>query len=135
MPPRLWLERSNVSWFLEVDAIDSYRTLLAEAEAVAAAEFERLFSEDAQLRAATVTISARRNGQMAPILSFALDRDRWRRNPNPSRWDRHATFYTASLGLLGFVDSPDRPARPRVPVESEEEFLERLEEDPAFRDD
>lgn len=76
---------------------EDYNALTRRAETAARSLAQRRFDTDILQTRVIVTILTENNGQIAPILTLDVNRNDWRRRPDPQVW---ATYYHSTRSLL-----------------------------------
>lgn len=77
---------------------ETYDTLIRRAEATARVLTQRSFNNDPALTDVSITITAEREGSIAPLLRLTASREQWRSHPEPEYW---TTYFETSRSLLG----------------------------------
>lgn len=90
---------------------ESYENILHRAEAVARATAQRSFDKDILVTEVSVIVNAENMGEVAPILSLEVTRDKWKQLPDPHRW---ATYFRTAKSLLFWQSDTITPSAPAV---------------------
>ncbi len=98
-PPaaQAYLARAEIS--LTRQGTETYAAMLRRAEAIARAAAQRTFDGDILVSSVSVTVIGQGSGAIAPLLRLEVDRNNWRRQPDPQFW---STYFPIAKPLLGF---------------------------------
>jgi hypothetical protein len=77
---------------------ETYDTLIRRAEATARVLTQRSFNNNLAVTDVSITITAEREGLVAPLLRLATTREQWNSRPEPQYW---TTYFKATRALLG----------------------------------
>jgi len=124
-------ERIERNFLINSNGIQSFETLIKYAENFAKNSIDQEFTTNPEATEVNLIILGEHQGQVVPLLRSTVSRSQWQQNSRMRLWTR---YFGSSAFLLGFRDTQPSPAstpqsRPLVG------FRERLENDPAFRDD
>lgn len=145
-------EVERMVYSLSVDDTQEFNDLIRQVESAVQAAIEQTFSTRSSVTEVSVQVIGDRNGEQVPVLTANVSRADWQRVPRIQAW---AQYYGMSpVALLGFRgEEPERPTRsisfgyvpPLEGISANEGRTgspqqlerreERLENDPAFRDD
>lgn len=95
----------NVSW----ETGEDYNALVRRAESAARASAQQQFDSDILLTRVIITVLGENGGETVPILMLDVNRNDWRRRPDPQYW---ATYYRTSRTLLNLDKPAARTAQP-----------------------
>jgi hypothetical protein len=84
---------------------EDYNALIRRAEDAARASAQQQFASDILLTRVIITVLGENGGDTVPLLRLDVNREDWRRRPDPQYW---ATYYRTSRALLDL--SPAAPA-------------------------
>lgn len=98
-PPAVHAYVSRIDVTLDVQAGETYETLLRRAESVARAAVQRSFDRDILITEVYAIVAGQRQGSTVQVLSIQVSRSQWRSHPDARRW---ATYYHSAKILLGF---------------------------------
>ncbi|MDC0835798.1 hypothetical protein POG22_22795 [Geitlerinema sp. CS-897] len=112
-PPRILAITERLDLPLQREPGESYVQMLQRAEDLAQREVQRLFDTDIVVSDVSVVVMGENNGLVAPLLSIDVRRDRWRQDPDVTRWAR---YYPNTRDLLGFNTIPAEPPPGEEPV-------------------
>lgn len=116
---------------LNSDKIQSFASLVQEAEELAKSAIAREFQESPKAREVSILILGDRNGQIVPVLRSRVSRSAWQQNPNIESWTRYFSNY--SEVLLSYKEPEEEPRAAPPPPPPNPDTL--IESDPGFRDD
>ncbi|HEY9621859.1 MAG TPA: hypothetical protein V6C78_15995 [Crinalium sp.] len=77
---------------------ETYDTLIRRAEATSRVLTQRSFDNNPAVTDVSITVTAEREGLIAPLLTLEASRDQWRSRPEPQYW---TTYFETSRALLG----------------------------------
>ena len=77
---------------------ETYQNMITRAEAAARAAAQRTFDQDILITEVSVIVSGQNYGAVAPILELRVNRQQWRKRPDPKVWAKY--FKTARYLLL-----------------------------------
>jgi hypothetical protein len=101
-------ETTNMLIPLNREPGETYDTLIRRAEATARVLTQRSFNNPA-LTDVSITITAEREGLIAPLLRLTVNRQQWRSRPEAQYW---TTYFETSRALLGLDSGGDGDALP-----------------------
>ncbi|NJO19331.1 MAG: hypothetical protein HC838_03595 [Spirulinaceae cyanobacterium RM2_2_10] len=92
-----YIARSEIS--LTRQGTETYTAMLRRAEAIARAAAQRSFDSDVLVSSVSITVVGQNSGAIAPVFRLDVNRNNWRRQPDPQQW---STYFPISKLLLGF---------------------------------
>ncbi len=95
----------TVNVTIDVQANETYDTLVRRAEAIARAATQRSFDRDILVTDVAIVVIAQNATSTVPVLSLTTTRSQWRGQPDARRW---ATYYRTAKALLGMNTAPAR---------------------------
>lgn len=133
-------ETKALNLLLNSDGIQTFETLLQQAQYVAKTSIEQEFTNPG-VTEVSVLISGEHNGQIVPILQSNVSRSQWQNDSRIHRWTRY--YFGSSGVLLGYynpaaspaIASPARPSPTPPSPGASTPVPYNIEDDPAYRDD
>lgn len=101
-------ETTNMLIPLNREPGETYDTLIRRAEATARVLTQRSFNNPA-LTDVSITVTAEREGLIAPLLRLTVNREQWRSRPEAQYW---TTYFETSRALLGLDNEAGGDALP-----------------------
>ncbi|MFH7244450.1 MAG: hypothetical protein ACHWZW_16565 [Spirulina sp.] len=96
-PPAAEAYSSRLNLFLVRESGESFETFLRRSEIIARAGVQRSFDSDVLMTEAIVTIIGESQGIAMPVLTVAVSRSDWQRQPDVLAW---VEYYPAARALL-----------------------------------
>ena len=88
---------------------ESFETMLRRSEAMARTFIQRSFDKNKSVTNVNLTVLGENQGSIAPIVSMRVNRQGWKRSPDPQMW---ATYFPNAQTLLGLPDSLTTATQP-----------------------
>lgn len=92
---------------------DSYTALVRRAETAARTATQRIFDSDILVSEVAVTVVGESGSSIVPILTLRVDRDQWRRRPDPQQW---STYFRSARSLLELGTPAGSPPTVSAPI-------------------
>lgn len=121
-------ETKSLNFTLSAEESQSFASLKEQAEILAVDVIQQRFQDNPQLMEIVVTIVGDRKAQQVPILQIKVTRSQWQQQPEIKLWSR---YFPGSATLLGYLN----PQITTPTVNTTPTRRQRIENDPAFRDD
>ncbi|AFZ13316.1 hypothetical protein Cri9333_2449 [Crinalium epipsammum PCC 9333] len=84
------------------NAGESFETMIRRSQAMAKTFIQRSFDKNKSVTNVNLTVIGENQGFIAPIVSMKVNRQGWKRSPNPQMW---ATYFPNAQTLLGLKNS------------------------------
>ncbi|HEY9691548.1 MAG TPA: hypothetical protein V6D15_05055 [Oculatellaceae cyanobacterium] len=88
---------------------ESFETMVRRSEAMARTFIQRSFDKNKVVTNVNLTVLGENQGFIAPIVSMKVNRQGWKRSPDPQMW---ATYFPNAQTLLGLQDNLVTAAQP-----------------------
>ncbi|MGB3207465.1 MAG: hypothetical protein WBB28_20970 [Crinalium sp.] len=88
---------------------ESFETMLRRSEAMAKTFIQRSFDKNKSVTNVNLTVLGENQGSIAPIVSMRVNRQGWKRSPDPQMW---ATYFPNAQTLLGLQNSLTTATQP-----------------------
>ncbi len=88
---------------------ESFETMLRRSEAMARTFIQRSFDKNKSVTNVNLTVLGENQGSIAPIVSMKVNRQGWKRSPDPQMW---ATYFPNAQTLLGLQNSLTTATQP-----------------------